>query len=166
MRDTDLSRVGIEFNALHNAGLLVRPPFSPSLEINTDSEVVAITEGEPPALSASAKLIAALSAPSSDEPMQEEENEPTEARAPRKAISPTDPSEAEVEAHKLSGHACFRSWCRHCIRGKGCEGHHSRTAQPDSAIPITSWDYCYLSSSRDPDRQTSRTDAAPKGDDP
>ena len=147
MSDTDHLPAGIEFNALSDAGLPVRPTpnslHTPTLS-PVSSENTAM-RGEPQQPSASQQLAAALR----NEPMDCEEAEPTEARTPRRAVSPEDPTDAEVEAHKLSGHAVFRSWCRHCVRGKRCEGHHFRTHPPDSAVPVISWDYCYLSSSAD-----------------
>jgi cytochrome c5 len=82
-------------------------------------------------MSASTKLAEALARPTSQDPLIAEEAEPTEARVPKSAVSPEDPTAAEVEAHRLSGHACFRSWCRHCIRGKGTEAPHSRGKPPD-----------------------------------
>ena len=100
-------------------------------------------------MSASTRLAEALARQSSQEPLITEETESTEARAPKRAISPEDPTPAEVEEHKLSGHARFRSWCRHCVRGRDTEGPHSRVSPPDNAIPVISWDYCYLSSSKD-----------------
>ena len=100
-------------------------------------------------MSASTKLAEALARPTSQDPLIAEETEPTEARVPKSAVSPEDPTAAEVEAHRFSGHACFRSWCRHCVRGKGTEAPHSRVKPPDSALPVISWDYCYLSSSID-----------------
>ena len=29
------------------------------------------------------------------------------------------PTQAEVEEHRLSGHAVYRSWCSSCVRGRG-----------------------------------------------
>ena len=113
--------------------------------------------GESQTPSASSRLVEALSRPK--EPMEVEETEPTEARAPKRAVSPEDPTDAEIEAHKLSGHACFRSWCRHCVRGRGCEAPHSRIETPESAVPTISWDYCYLSSSRDAPEPSSENES-------
>ena len=98
-------------------------------------------------VSASAELANALGGRAPMEAQgSADEVEPTGARDPRRAPSPDDPTEAEVEAHKLSGHVCFRSWCRHCVRGRGSEAAHASTKPLPSALPVLSWDYCYLSS--------------------
>ena len=72
-----------------------------------------------------------------------------EGRLPRRAVSPTDPSEMEVEDHRLTGHAVFRSWCPHCVRGRGRDDRHLEGPQED-AVPVLSWDYCYLCSRGSP----------------
>jgi hypothetical protein len=145
----DLSPVGIEFtNACTNAGLPLRPTPLPLQPIHVESsETLTPPEGSP-TRNASAELVAALGRKPT-EPLDMEETEPNEARAPRRVVSPEDPSDAEIEKHRLSGHACFRSWCRHCVRGRGTEAPHSRVKPSESAVPILSWDYCYLSSSKD-----------------
>ena len=132
-----------------NAGLPVRPDTLPLQPIHAESSEDTALRGKSPRPSASSRLAAALLGNRPRTEQHEEETEPTEARAPRRAVSPEDPSDAEVEAHKLSGHACFRSWCRHCVRGRGCEAPHSQTKPPESAVPVISWDYCYLSSTKD-----------------
>ena len=40
-----------------------------------------------------------------------------------KMNDPKMPSKEEVEKHNMS-HLPFRSWCRHCVRGKGKELAH------------------------------------------
>ena len=70
-------------------------------------------------------------------------------QSPWQRARPNDPTEQEVEDHKLTGHACFRSWCRHCVRGRRSEAAHSSIKPPPSALPILSWDYCYLSTRED-----------------
>ena len=157
MKDTDLSPVCIEFVACTNAGLPVRPQALPLQPIHAESMGETEPRGESQTPSASSRLVEALSRPK--EPMEVEETEPTEARAPKRAVSPEDPTDAEIEAHKLSGHACFRSWCRHCVRGRGCEAPHSRIDTPESAVPTISWDYCYLISSRDAPEPTSENES-------
>ena len=147
MKDKDLSPVRIEFtDARTNAGLPLRPTTLPLQPIFPESSETNASPDKSPSRSASAELVEALGGQPQTEPLMDE-TEPTEARVPRRAVSPEDPTNAEVEAHKLSGHACFRSWCRHCVRGRGTEGPHSRVKPPDSAVPVISWDYCYLSSS-------------------
>ena len=157
MNNLDCSPAGIELaNARTDAGLPIRPTNIPLQPVYPESSENIVSTGESPTRSASSRLVEALGSQPRPEPIgMEEETAQTEARAPRRAVSPEDPTEAEIEAHKLAGHACFRSWCRHCVRGRGTEAPHSRVKPPDSAIPIISWDYCYLSSSKDsPDPRT------------
>ena len=142
-----LSPAGTEFTACPNAGLPVRPLTLQLQPIHAESSENPDLRGESSQPSASSRLAAALG--NQQAVMETEDAELTEARTPRRAVSPEDPSQAEVEAHKLSGHARFRSWCRHCVRGRGCEAPHTRTQAPDSAIPVISWDYCYLSEKQD-----------------
>ena len=40
-----------------------------------------------------------------------------EYRTPRAAPTPTDPTATEIEEHRLSGHAKFRPWFPHCVKG-------------------------------------------------
>ena len=48
------------------------------------------------------------------------------ARATKKMNDPKKPSREEVEEHAKT-HLPFRSWCRHCVRGRGKEMAHYRT---------------------------------------
>ena len=106
-------------------------------------------EGVEAASSASAELARALGRnPTGEMSEANEELEPVETRDARRAPTPSDPTSAEVENHRLTGHAVFRSWCRHCVRGRGREAAHSSTERPEGSLPILSWDYCYLSSKR------------------
>ena len=41
-----------------------------------------------------------------------------ESRVAKKMQNPMLPSKAEREMHELS-HVPFRSWCEHCVRGRG-----------------------------------------------
>ena len=45
-----------------------------------------------------------------------------EAMVPRVPNLPPEPSARQIE-HELTGHAVYRSWCRHCVASKG---HSSR----------------------------------------
>eukprot|EP00973_Karenia_brevis_P076567 10637081-Karenia_brevis.AAC.1 len=42
---------------------------------------------------------------------------------------PVVPPEGEVEAHRLSGHAVYRTWCEHCVRGSGQNSPHRTRAE-------------------------------------
>ena len=61
------------------------------------------------------------------------------------------PTQAEVDAHRLSGHAVYRSWCSSCGRGKGQSGPHKTRTQDDERgdVPVVSIDYGYLGTKND-----------------
>ena len=69
-----------------------------------------------------------------------------EMSASRKLPDPVQPSREERMEHDISGHAVFRSLCKHCLRGRCKEWPHSRGDHSEDRedIPILSWDYCYL----------------------
>jgi hypothetical protein len=65
-------------------------------------------------------------------------------RAVRKLHDPKLPSEHEVQEHNLSGHMPFRSWCPHCVRGRGKEMDHKKQGDEDEVgIPEYHLDYCF-----------------------
>ena len=43
-----------------------------------------------------------------------------------KLHDPKLPSEMDVKEHYCSGHTLCRSWCHHCVRGRGRERDHQR----------------------------------------
>ena len=47
-----------------------------------------------------------------------------EAIAPRVPPVPSKPTEAEQDEHHATGHAAYRSWCEHCVRGRGRVSQH------------------------------------------
>eukprot|EP00971_Amphidinium_carterae_P329296 6461634-Amphidinium_carterae.1 len=73
-----------------------------------------------------------------------EESDPGAPPAPTRARhGPQEPSAAERDQHACSGHYPFRSWCRHCVAGRGRhDGHPKRAGGTD--IPVLGIDYCYL----------------------
>ena len=56
----------------------------------------------------------------------EEEIEEHGRREVAKMMDPRLPSKAEVDAHNLT-HLPYRSWCTHCVRGRGKESAHTMT---------------------------------------
>ena len=74
-----------------------------------------------------------------------EETGEEEARNVKSAPIPTLPSEAEVAQHRLT-HRPFRSWCPHCVRGKGRCDPHKRSGQKDeqSGIPKIASDHFFV----------------------
>ena len=118
------------------------------------------------ASSASAELARALGRnPVGEVSEATEEPQSVETRDARCAPTPLDPTAAEIESHRLTGHAVFRSWCRHCVRGRGREAAHASTNRPEGSLPILSWDYCYLSSKRQQSAAAGAADEATIGTD-
>ena len=63
-------------------------------------------------------------------------------RVPRKMKDPVKPTETEIAEHEFT-HLPFRSWCTHCIRGRGESAPHKRATR-DDGIPEVHLDYCFL----------------------
>ena len=105
----------------------------------------------------------------SEEP-REGEAEEEESREVRAPTIPVTPSRAEVLQHRLKHHP-FRSWCPHCVRGKGREDRHLRSAQKDEyqGIPKLASDYFFIGRRRPSGRQERDADeeeAAKEGQTP
>ena len=69
------------------------------------------------------------------------------SRIPLKAADPKLPCAEEVETHNLT-HLPYRSWCPHCVRGKGKTMDH-RKAGREKMIPEVHVDYCFMGSKGD-----------------
>ena len=95
--------------------------------------------------------VAALSAPTRRSDDSEDQQGPEESSEEHRAIrlmrSPCGPTREEVEQHNLT-HAQFRSWCPACVRGRGKNSPHYPVERDAEAIPIQSFDYCFLGSGR------------------
>ena len=48
-----------------------------------------------------------------------------EAMVPRVPNLPPEPCARQIAEHELTGHAVYRSWCRHCVASKGRAHAHS-----------------------------------------
>jgi hypothetical protein len=55
---------------------------------------------------------------------------------------PERPSPEEVATHELT-HLPYRSWCAHCVRGRGRADDHHHVMEPRE-IPLVSIDYLFL----------------------
>ncbi len=85
-----------------------------------------------------AGLIAPLEDPSGEGEVNiEEETEPLRA-----APDPKQPSAEQVEAHRTTGHIPYRTWCKHCIMGRGL-GEPHRQSGP-SELPRVGIDYFFI----------------------
>ena len=56
--------------------------------------------------------------------------------------TPYKPSQEEVDDHDLT-HLPYRSWCRHCIRGRGTETSHFAQEAEDRTVPEVHMDFCF-----------------------
>ena len=72
-----------------------------------------------------------------------------EARVPVVSCDPGRPTRREMFEHQCT-HWPFRSWCRHCVRGRATASpHRRRTADTrefaqDRRVPTISFDHCFL----------------------
>jgi hypothetical protein len=71
-------------------------------------------------------------------------------REVRKFADPKLPTDREVKEHYVSGHMPFRSWCHHCVRGRGREQDHRRKKEDhEQGIPEYHMDYCFPGDEKD-----------------
>ena len=70
---------------------------------------------------------------------------PEETRKPQIARRPNAPTKAEIEEH-LPLHLEYRSWCPHCVAGKGISNQHRQNLDGHSGElgPTVSLDYCFM----------------------
>ena len=65
-------------------------------------------------------------------------------RVPRKVAEPRMPTQVEIEEHNIT-HLPYRSWCIHCVRGRGEQaGHLRQEERPENAILEVHMDYCFM----------------------
>lgn len=76
-----------------------------------------------------------------DEEVHAEEPE-SGIRKPIKMANPKLPSELEIEEHELS-HVPYRSWCRHCVRGRGKELPHMAAGSGAGGAHEIHMDLCF-----------------------
>ena len=90
---------------------------------------------------------------------QGREGEPEEVREPSAPRVPILPSREEVLKHRLT-HRPFRTWCPHCIKGKGREDRHLQSRQKGSVpgIPKVVSDYFFIGRRRARDRSERQKD--------
>ena len=66
---------------------------------------------------------------------------------PIRIRAPTDPTPEEVEEHESTGHVQYRTWCRHCVAGRGAGQQHrtrDEEARSQDGIPMISCDYTFM----------------------
>ena len=65
------------------------------------------------------------------------------ARMPKKMQDPKLPTQAEIDEHVMT-HLPYRSWCTHCVRGRGGAHPHRKAEAEDRSIPELHMDYCFM----------------------
>ena len=73
----------------------------------------------------------------------ENEDASGEARKVKKMADPKLPSAEEVREHQLT-HLPYRSWCKHCVRGRGQQQSHKTSQAEDRETPEIHMDFCFL----------------------
>jgi hypothetical protein len=63
----------------------------------------------------------------------------------RHAHSPDQPTEAQIQEHRENGHHPYRTWCEHCVQGRGRGGPHKSTKSV-APRPIIGIDYFFITS--------------------
>ena len=71
-------------------------------------------------------------------------------RSTKKMQDPTLPSQEEVDEHNKA-HLPFRSWCRHCVRGRGREASHQRTKEKPGMSEVH-FDFFFMGKEGQPGR--------------
>ena len=84
---------------------------------------------------------------------QNGEGSAEEVRVPKTPPDPGKPTARERAEHMVL-HYPYRSWCRHCARGRGCSRHHKRRSAEDrefskGRVPTLSFDHCFLGAEGD-----------------
>ena len=62
-----------------------------------------------------------------------------EVIAPRVPPVPAKPTQAEQDEHYATGHAAYRSWCEHCVKGRGRASPHAVVSEGE--LPKVGVDY-------------------------
>ncbi len=70
-----------------------------------------------------------------------------DVESPKLRNVPTAPSQQEIEDHNVN-HLPFRSWCKHCVRGKSKAHPHRISDGRISDVPVVSIDYMFMNQSQ------------------
>ena len=72
------------------------------------------------------------------------EAEEEEAQAAATLPTPYMPTQSERDDHDLT-HATYRSWCEHCVQGRGVEmGHHPGGDHSERGVAVIGFDYMFV----------------------
>ena len=77
--------------------------------------------------------------------ISDDEDEDVEVAKIPIAPSPTMPSAAEVEEHRIT-HIPYRCWCRDCVMGRGLGEQRGRNTGRSHDVPRLGIDYWYITS--------------------
>ena len=77
-----------------------------------------------------------------DDGMEGDERIQEEAAVPKVARNPGQPTQRERELHEAT-HIPPRSWCTHCMQGRGKDHYHKRLENSNEA-PRVGMDYMFL----------------------
>ena len=69
-----------------------------------------------------------------------------EAMVPRVPNLPPEASARQIAEHELTGHAVYRSWCRHCVASKGRA--HAHSSREEGELPEIGIDYGFFGRDR------------------
>ena len=72
------------------------------------------------------------------------------SRTVKKVQDPRDPSKEERAQHEMT-HLPYRSWCRHCVRGRGKQMPHQGGSQ-ETSISEVHMDFAFLGREDDPQK--------------
>ena len=83
------------------------------------------------------------------EQSREMDEESEQARQPKVPRGPLEPTEQEKADHEAT-HLPYRSWCVHCLQGRGCSAPHTSTEKHvEAGVPVVSMDYAFLGAKND-----------------
>ena len=66
---------------------------------------------------------------------------------PRVPNLPPEPSARQIAEHELTGHAVYRSWCRHCVASKGRA--HAHSSREEGELPEIGIDHGFFGRDRE-----------------
>ena len=81
------------------------------------------------------------------DPMRDDAMDGEELMVPRVPNLPPEPSARQIAEHELTGHALYRSWCRHCVASKGRA--HAQSSRVEGDLPEICIDYGFFGRDKD-----------------
>ena len=76
------------------------------------------------------------------DPMRDDAMDGEEHMVPRMPNLPPEPSARQIAEHELTGHAVYRSWCRHRVASKGRA--HAHSSREEGELPEIVIDYGFF----------------------